>query len=161
MNKTTAPKVTFQPCNFSHPDHQKAFIHLIGAYMQDPMGAAPPLSEVQKQKLISDLSQHPSVLVIFILCEEAYVGLAVGFINYATFRAAHYLNVHDLIIDPKYRNQKLGRLLMNHLIELSKNRNYCKITLEVRNDNHIAQSLYSSLGFTDCQPPMLYWEKLL
>lgn len=161
MNKHTAQKVTFQTCDLSLANHQKAFIHLIATYMQDPMGDGPPLDEGQKQQLISDLAKHPSVLAIFVLCEEDYAGLAVAFTNYSTFKAAHYLNVHDLIIDPKFRNQKLGRLLLNYLINLAKERNYCKVNLEVRHDNHLAQGLYLSLGFTECQPPMLFWEKLL
>jgi ribosomal protein S18 acetylase RimI-like enzyme len=161
MNKATAPKVTFQHCDFSLPNHQKEFIRLIEAYMQDPMGDAPSLSDAQKQNLIHDLDKHPSALVIFVLCDGVFAGLAVGFTNYSTFRAAHYLNVHDLIIDKNFRNKKLGRALLNYLIDIAKDYNYCKVTLEVRNDNHIAQGLYRSLGFTECQPPMLFWQKLL
>ncbi|GAO28564.1 GNAT family N-acetyltransferase [Geofilum rubicundum] len=161
MNNSTAQRVTFQTCDFSLENHQQAFIHFINAYMQDPMGNARPLDDGQKQQMVSDLANHPSVLAIFILCEEVYAGLAVAFTNYSTFKAAHYLNVHDLIVDPKLRNKKLGRLLLNYLIDLAKNRSYCKVNLEVRTDNHIAQSLYRSLNFTECQPPMLFWEKLL
>ncbi len=161
MNKHNAQKVTFRTCNFNLASHQKAFIHLIATYMHDPMGDAPPLDEGQKQQMISALAKHPSVLTIFVLFEGGYAGLAVAFINYSTFKAAHYLNVHDLVIDPKFRNKKLGRLLLNYLIDLAMERQYCKITLEVRNDNHIAQGLYRSLDFTECQPPMLFWEKLL
>lgn len=161
MNKTSAQDVTFQPCDFGLASHQKEFILLMDAYMNDPMGEARPLKDEQKQQLISDLAQHPSVLAIFVLFKEAYAGLAVTFTNYSTFRVAPCLNVHDLIIHPKYRNLKLGRFLMNHLMDHAKNHAYCKVNLEVRNDNHIAQSLYRSLGFTECQPPMLFWEKLL
>jgi ribosomal protein S18 acetylase RimI-like enzyme len=161
MSKPAAPKVHFQSCNFNQSDHQEAFTHLIGTYMQDPMGDTLPLSPVQKQKLLSDLAEHPSVLAFFILSDNEYAGLAVAFSNYSTFRAARYLNIHDLIIHPKHRNKNLGRLLMNHLIDYAKERHYCKITLEVRNDNHIAQSLYRSIDFAECHPPMLFWEKLL
>jgi GNAT superfamily N-acetyltransferase len=161
MNKSTVPIITFQTCDFSHKRHQKAFIHLIDAYMQDPMGDARPLNNEQKHLLIRDLYKHPSVLAIFVLFEEDYAGLAVTFTNYSTFRVAPYLNVHDLVIAPKYRNKKLGRSLLNYLINHAMERQYCKINLEVRHDNHIAQSLYHSLGFTECQPPMLFWEKLL
>lgn len=161
MNNSTAPNITFQTCDFSHKRHQKAFIHLIDAYMQDPMGDARPLDEGQKQQMTSDLAKHPSVLAIFVLFEGEYAGLAVTFTNYSTFRVAPYLNVHDLIIDERFRNKKLGRSLMNYLIDLAKNRSYCKVNLEVRHDNLIAQGLYRSLAFTECQPPMLFWEKLL
>jgi ribosomal protein S18 acetylase RimI-like enzyme len=36
-----------------------------------------------------------------------------------------------------------------------------KVTLEVRDDNLVAKSLYKSLGFKDSDPPMLYWTKML
>jgi len=129
MNKSTALNITFQTCDFSLKRHQKAFIHLIEAYMQDPMGDARPLDEGQKQQMTSDLAKHPSVLAIFVLLEGEYAGLAVAFTNYSTFRAAHYLNVHDLIIDPKYRNKNLGRLLMNELINVAKAVSYTHLTL--------------------------------
>lgn len=161
MNKTSASKVTFENCDFGLPSHQKAFTKLIEAYMQDPMGDVPSLSETQKLSLINDLDKHPSVVAIFVLYEEVYAGLAVAFNNYSTFRAAHYINVHDLIIDKNYRNKKLGRALLKYLIDIARKRNYCKVTLEVRNDNQVAQGLYQSLGFTECQPPMLFWQKLL
>lgn len=161
MIKPNGQKMTFLTCDFSLARHQKAFIQLVNAYMQDPMGDAQPLTDGQKQQLISDLAKHPTVLAIFVLFEGEYAGLAVAFTNYSTFRAAPYLNVHDLIIDPKYRNKKLGRALIQYLIELAKDRKYCKVNLEVRHDNHIAQGLYNSLGFAECQPPMRFWEKLL
>jgi len=60
-----------------------------------------------------------------------------------------------------YRNKGLGKALMEKLIELSTERDYCKITLEVREDNFQAQGLYYSLGFEECTPTMLFWTKIL
>ena len=51
--------------------------------------------------------------------------------------------------------------LMEKLIELSIERGYCKITLEVREDNFQAQGLYYRLGFEECTPGMLFWTKKL
>jgi ribosomal protein S18 acetylase RimI-like enzyme len=41
----------------------------------------------------------------------------------------------------------------------SKERRCCRITLEVREDNRIAQKLYKSMGFEPTVPEMLYWRK--
>ncbi len=161
MNKVTSPNITFQHCDFSHPSHQKAFIQLIDEYIQHPMGDAAPLSYEKKQLLLEDLAQHPSVLTIFAIYENEYAGLAVGFIKYSTFCVAPYVNVHDFIITQTHRNKKLGHLLLTYLINLAKERRYCKVNLEVRTDNQVAQDLYRSLGFTECHPPMLFWQKLL
>jgi len=50
---------------------------------------------------------------------------------------------------------------MERLVEISTERGYCKITLEVREDNTLAKGLYHSLGFDPCKPNMLFWTKKL
>ncbi|MHB9142771.1 MAG: GNAT family N-acetyltransferase, partial [Paludibacter sp.] len=62
---------------------------------------------------------------------------------------------------PAYRGKGLGKALMKKLEDISIERNYCKITLEVREDNAVAQNLYRSLGYGECQPKMLFWTKKL
>jgi ribosomal protein S18 acetylase RimI-like enzyme len=51
--------------------------------------------------------------------------------------------------------------LLEKVLALSGERGYCKITLEVREDNHTARALYSDLGFKDTIPPMHFWTKML
>jgi ribosomal protein S18 acetylase RimI-like enzyme len=67
--------------------------------------------------------------------------------------------VHDLAVIKTARGKGIGRKLLERIIEIAKEKDYCKVTLEVRTDNINAQGLYKSLGFIECKPVMHYWEK--
>ena len=51
-----------------------------------------------------------------------------------------------LYVDKRYRNQKIGKKMLNHIIKECENRCY-NITLEVRINNEIAINFYEKLGF--------------
>jgi ribosomal protein S18 acetylase RimI-like enzyme len=61
----------------------------------------------------------------------------------------------------EYRGKNIGRKLLEKCIEIAKERDYCKITLEVRDDNTVAKNLYKSLDFRECIPVMHFWTKTL
>ena len=153
--------ISFAYCDYENPVHLTALVDLLNHYMTDPMGEAPPLNKLQQLRLVDGLSNHPAALVLFVLYEGKIVGLATCFINFSTFNVKPYLYIHDLVVYSDYRNKGLGKALMEKLIELSTERDYCKITLEVREDNFQAQGLYYSLGFEECTPTMLFWTKIL
>ena len=152
---------SFEYCDFENPMHLTALVDLTNHYMTDPMGEAPPLNKIEQLRLVDGLANHPSALVLFILYRGEIVGLATCFIPFSTFNVKPYLYIHDLVVYSDYRNKGLGKALMEKLIELSTERDYCKITLEVREDNFQAQGLYYSLGFEECTPTMLFWTKTL
>jgi len=152
---------SFEYCDFENPMHLTALVDLTNHYMADPMGEAPILNKIDQLRLVDGLANHPSALVLFILYDGVIVGLATCFIPFSTFNVKPYLYIHDLVVYSDYRNKGLGKALMEKLIELSKERDYCKITLEVREDNFQAQGLYYSLGFEECTPTMLFWTKTL
>ena len=97
--------------------------------------------------------------MLFVLSDEKIVGLATCFINFSTFNVKSYINIHDFFIHPDYRGKRLANGMMQELISISKERRYCKLTLEVREDNIVAQGLYKSLGFEECNTKMLFWTK--
>jgi ribosomal protein S18 acetylase RimI-like enzyme len=129
--------------------------------MTDSMGNMIPLNKIQQLRMVDGLANHPSSFVLFLILEEEVVGLAACFINFSTFHARPYLNIHDIIVDNKHRGKGYGKMLMSELIVLSEQRKYCKITLEVREDNVIAQKLYTHMGFEESNPKMLFWTKKL
>ncbi len=55
--------------------------------------------------------------------------------------------ITNIAIYPAYRGLKLGEQLLLHVLELARTLQATKMTLEVRVSNHIAQSLYTKLGF--------------
>jgi ribosomal protein S18 acetylase RimI-like enzyme len=153
--------ISFEYCDYENPVHLTALVGLLNHYMTDPMGEAPPLDKLQQLRLVDGLSNHPAALVLFILYDGEIVGLATCFINFSTFNVKPYLYIHDIVVYADFRNKGLGKALMEKLIEISTERDYCKITLEVREDNFQAQGLYYSLGFEECTPGMLFWTKKL
>ena len=160
--QTKLPDENFVFCNFSNSEHRQRLVELINQYKSDPMGGGlHSLSETQATDLVAGLAAHTSCFVLFVLYEGQIVGLATCFINFSTFSAKPYINIHDIIVEKKYRGKGLGRALLEKIISLAQEQNYCKVNLEVRDDNTLAKRLYSSLGFHDTEPPMLFLTKLL
>jgi len=156
---TTETKIT--PCDYSDPAHLYALAGLINAYIRDEMGGGEPLSAVRQQHLVDGLRQHPTAIVLLAENAGSYCGLLVAFENFATFMAQPMINIHDVIVLKTARGKGVGRQLMNALIAEARQRKACRVTLEVRHDNQVAQSLYKDLGFNDTDPPMFYWRKYL
>ena len=152
---------TFEFCDFENPYHLTALVSLTNEYMTDPMGDAAQLTKLQQLRLVDGLANNPSSLVLFVLVDSKIVGLSTCFVLFSTFNVKSYLYIHDFFVKPEFRGKGLANSMMQELISISKDRGYCKITLEVRDDNSIAQGLYRSLGFEECTPNMLFWTKKL
>nr|WP_321374392.1 GNAT family N-acetyltransferase [uncultured Bacteroides sp.] len=153
--------IEFEYCDYENPMHLAALVDLLNHYMQDPMGECEPLNKRSQLRLVDGLANHPSSFVLFIIYDQKIAGLATCFVNFSTFNVKPYINLHDLIIYDKYRGKGLGRLLLEELIHISELRKYCKISLEVREDNRVAQNLYRSMGFKECIPNMYFWTKTI
>jgi len=154
-------KTRIIPCDYSDPEHRKAIIALISAYIQDEMGGSFPLSEQEQTDLVEGLKNHPKTLVLLAETQGIFTGLLTAFENFSTFTARPMMNIHDVMVLKEYRKKGIGRSLMNALIEEAEKRNCSRITLEVRKDNLPAQNLYQDLGFQDTEPSMFYWRKYL
>jgi len=153
--------ITFEFCDYKKNAHLTVLTDLLNHYISDPMGDGLALDKRQQSRLIDGLSNHPSSFVLFVLYEGIYAGLVTCFVNFSTFKVKPYLYVHDVIVHKDFRGKRLGKAIMEKLVSVSKERGYCKITLEVREDNSIAKALYKSLGFSACEPKMLFWTKTL
>ena len=154
-------EISFEYCDFENPAHLNALVELLNAYISDDMGGGSALNKLQQLRLVDGLANHPSALVIFILCDNEVAGFATCFVNFSTFNAKSYLNIHDFFVKTDFRGQGLGKRLMEELVAISEERKYCKITLEVRTDNTVAQTLYKGFGYDACEPNMLFWTKKL
>lgn len=155
------PEVSFEFCDYSNSDHLTALAELTNHYMADPMGGVTPLNKIQQLRLVDGLANHPTAEVLLAVINDKAVGLATCFVNFSTFLVKPYLYVHDIVVLKEYRGQGVGKAMLNKLVEISKERNYGKITLEVRDDNLVAQSIYKSFGFEESEPVMHFWTKKL
>lgn len=153
--------LTFEMCDFSNPAHLNLLVELHGEYMADPMGDHPAHSKIEQLRLVDALNNRERVTVLFACDGEQGIAMAICFELLSTFHIKPYLYIHDVIVSGKYRNRGVGRALIERLTEISRERGYCKLTLEVRCDNPSAQSLYRTSGFTPCTPDMYFWNKIL
>ena len=133
--------------DLGNPTHQEAIVHLVNAYAHDPMGGGRELPEAVRAALIPGLQQHPTTLVFLAWDNETPVGIAVCFVGFSTFIARPLLNIHDLAVLSAYRRQGVGRLLLERVAAKGQELGCCKLTLEVRADNHSALRLYEAIGF--------------
>ena len=141
------PEIAIVEADLGDPKHQDAIVQLINAYASDPMGGGRALPEAIRAALIPGLQQHPTTLVFLAWHHDIPVGIAVCFVGFSTFLARPLINIHDLAVLPAYRRQGVGRLLLERIAARGQELGCCKLTLEVRADNHPAQRLYEAVGF--------------
>jgi len=151
----------FEFCDFTNPVHLEAMGFLLNHYMEDPMGDHPPLNSEELLLLAEKLAERPHAFILLMLLDGKFVGMSTCFELLSTFKIKPYLYIHDFIVHGNFRGLRLGRKLMEKLVEISLERDYCKITLEVREDNEAALALYRKMGFTECEPNMYFWTKTL
>src|SRR5207249_4915085 len=129
------------------PQHQDVIVQLIDTYARDPMGGGRALPEEVRTALIPGLQRHPTTVVFLAWHGVTPVGIAVCFVGFSTFLARPLMNIHDLAVIPRYRRQGVGRLLLERVAAKGQALGCCKLTLEVRADNLLAQRLYEAVGF--------------
>ena len=135
--------------DFSDRVHAAGIVSVLDSYASDPVGGGEPLPPDVRERLVSELRNHPTVLVLLAFSLEKPVGVAVCFFGLSTFEARPLLNVHDLAVVPGFRGKGVGRALLSEVEDRARRRGCCKLTLEVQEDNAIARSLYRDFGFSD------------
>lgn len=152
--------------DLNRPDHVAALLELMEAYARDPMGGGQGLSNWVKQNLPQELAKRPFAHVILAFVEGNAAGLAICFEGFSTFACQPLLNIHDLVVATPYRRQGLSQRLLQKAEEIALELGCCKLTLEVLENNHVAQAAYQAFGFSGYQlnPEMgnaLFWQKKL
>mgnify|MGYP000961122964 CR=1 FL=1 len=152
----TDPEITVHECSYSDVDDLKNVGRLINAYIEDEMGGGEMLNGIQSLRLVNE---HPKSIVLLAEQNGQCCGLLIAFENIATFTATPMINIHDIIVLKTCRQKGVGKSLMEALFSIAQQRQCSRITLEVREDNKVAQRLYEKMGFGATEPPMLYWRK--
>lgn len=141
--------------------HCAQVIKLLDDYMKDPMGNNRPMPSGLGTQIVSGLKKHSGFLGFFVMANDRFAGLANCNINFSTFQAKPLINIHDFIVAPEFRNIGAGSFLLRGIINYASQNGFCRVNLEVREDNLTAKSLYKKMGFTDCVPRMMFWERKL
>lgn len=158
MNKKP---VDIVECDFTNPAHNDALVRLMNEYILDKMGGGEPFNSMNKDRLTEGLAKHPSKKVYFAMDNNSFIGLIVCFINFSTFAAKPFINIHDVIVTASWRNSGVGRQMISRIIEVAKEMGCSRVSLEVRADNQNARHLYNSIGFKDADPRQYFWSKYL
>jgi ribosomal protein S18 acetylase RimI-like enzyme len=139
------------PVDLNDPRDARDYREQLAAYALDPMGGGTPLPAHRLDRAIGDLRQMPHARLFLARIGDQAVGFATCFSAYSTFRARPLWNIHDIAVLASHRGQGIGRALIEQIADTAQGEGCCRLTLEVREDNPIAEGLYRKLGFTAAQ----------
>ncbi|MBZ0069559.1 MAG: GNAT family N-acetyltransferase [Thiobacillus sp.] len=131
--------------------HADALIALLDAYARDPAGGGEPLSDFARGNLIAALAARPFVFSVLAFDDGTPVGLVNAIEGFSTFACQPLVNVHDVVVLPSHRGRGIAALMFAEVEVIARERNACKLTLEVLDGNAAARALYQRLGFTAYQ----------
>jgi ribosomal protein S18 acetylase RimI-like enzyme len=152
--------------NYNDPKHGRHIIEMLDCYANDPMGGNQALPDYVAQNLVYALSNRPDAISIIAYVEGQPAGLLNCFEGFSTFNCKPLINIHDLIVATEFRGMGLSTKMLTMVEEIAKERECCKLTLEVLEKNVIAINSYRKFGFNQYQlDPIMgkaeFWEKKL
>jgi ribosomal protein S18 acetylase RimI-like enzyme len=115
------------------------------------MGNGGDLSLENQRILVEGLRRHPTTVIFLAFHGEHPAGILVGFVGFSTFMARPLINIHDFYVEPAFRRQGIGRLLLQAVEDKARELGCCKLTLEAQQHNQSALSLYHRFGFEEAQ----------
>lgn len=150
--------------DLSLQEHADATVWLLNEYAKDDMGGGTGLTEFTQQNLIAELKMRPTIHVILAFVDENPAGLALCIEGFSSFECKPLLNIHDLVVSPAHRGRGLSKRLLGKVEETAIELGCCKLTLEVLEGNHVAQSAYRAFGFDgyELRPETgkaMFWQK--
>lgn len=151
MTNPIAPELRIQRVNYLDATDAQALVALLDMYAQDPMGGATPLAAEAKARLCQDLAALPQAVSFIAWAGTQAVGLINGFEGYSTFKAQALINVHDICVLPTHRGEGIAKALLQAMEQHARERNCCKLTLEVLSGNASALRSYQAFGFAAYQ----------
>lgn len=140
-------EVSTRLADLDDPEDAALVVALLDAYACDAMGQGQGLTETVRGELVPGLRTFPGSFAVLAFRDNHPAGIAVCFSGFSTFRAKRLLNIHDFAVLPGYRRCGIGRQLLAAVESLARQQGCCKVTLEVREDNGSARSLYEGAGF--------------
>ncbi len=151
MATTDGTDLSVVRADYANPHHAQALVAMLDAYARDPAGGATPLSDFACANLVRALSARPQAFSVLAFDSAQPVGLANCFEGFSTFACRPLINVHDLAVAAGHRGQRVGERMLALVEQIARERNACKITLEVLSGNHSANKLYTRFGFAGYQ----------
>ncbi|MDE5996263.1 MAG: GNAT family N-acetyltransferase [Eubacterium sp.] len=101
-----------------------------------------PLWQIGFYPCIEDIKNHIHNKNMYIAVTDGRIASVMATVNHGDYSSLHLFAVHS-----DFRNQHLGKQMMNKLFEISKERGNSKVILDVVKGNLPAEKLYQKMGF--------------
>ncbi|KAF1060903.1 GNAT family N-acetyltransferase [Variovorax sp.] len=128
-----------------------ALVELLDGYARDPAGGGTPLSAQVRADLPAALAARPQAFSVLAYDNGQPVGLINCVEGFSTFACRPLVNVHDVVVAPSHRGQRLAQRMLERVEQEARARGACKLTLEVLSGNVSARKAYEREGFADYQ----------
>lgn len=104
--------------------------------------------------------ENPARGRIFVLRSEGQViGMASALITISTAEGCPVLTLEDVIVAAPFRGTGLGRMLIDHVLQWAREKEFPRVTLLADRHNESALRFYKKLGF--CESAMTVYRKSL
>ncbi|AKJ42424.1 GNAT family N-acetyltransferase [Pragia fontium] len=152
--------------DYTNPQQAQDLAELLDNYARDPMGGGEPLTPEVKANLTKELAKLPHAFSVMACVDGKPAGLINCFLGFSTFAAKPLVNIHDVVVSKDFRGLGLSQKMLEKVEQIARDRNCCKMTLEVLEGNKVAQGSYNKFGFDgyELDPEMgkaVFWQKKL
>ena len=159
-------QVNIIQADYQNEEHGKDLVMLLNAYALDPMGGGEALAVEVQQNLVVTLAKRDDFLTLLCYVDNEPAGILNCVESFSTFKCKPLLNIHDCGVLKEFRGLGISQLLFKEAEKISRERGYCKLTLEVLEGNIVAQNAYKKLGFSGYEldektGKAMFWEKAL
>ena len=152
--------ITFRETILENDKDNEAIVTLLNEFMN----GGNPLSE---GRISPDITQKIKKLgtakVYFCENDNDIIGIAVCFRGFSTYKQRELLNIHDFYIKKDYQGIGIGKKFLEFIENECIKNGFCRITLEVYDDNEHAKKLYERKGFIGSRNSTIsrkiYWMK--
>lgn len=159
-------KISIIQADYLNEQHGKDLVMLLNEYALDPMGGGEALPAYVQENLVATLAKRQDFLTLLCYVDDKPAGILNCVEGFSTFKAKPLLNIHDCGVLKEFRGLSISQKLFSEAETISRERGYCKLTLEVLEGNIVAQNAYKKQGFSGYELDKetgnaLFWEKVL
>jgi ribosomal protein S18 acetylase RimI-like enzyme len=145
--------IVIEEADLAQPPTAASLVEIIDSYARGPGGQNAPLSAHARAAMADGIRSNPSAMVLLARDGDEAVGAAVCVWGFSTFAGRPMINIHDIAVLPERQGAGIGRALIEEVEKRARQRDCCKITLEVHDTNEGAKQLYRRMGFQGWDPP--------
>lgn len=120
-------------------------IHDLAIYEKEP-DAVKNTPETLHASLFGENPQVFAHVVDSPAAGEPIVGFALWFLNYSTWEGTHGIHLEDLYVRPEARGGGYGKMLLQHLAQITVERGYARMEWSVLDWNEPSINFYKSFG---------------